>query len=83
MLPPASLQPEIGYAEFAGWSPADGGKLLVAREARAEGRTVRRFEVLSLSNNLGVERFASTPELLAGFARWADPQWRRGTVSQR
>jgi hypothetical protein len=82
VLPPASLQPEIGYAEFAGWSPAEGGKLLVAREAKAEGRTVRRFEVMSLAS-LGVEKFASTPDLLAAFGRWADPQWRRGSVSLR
>lgn len=82
VLPPASLQPEIGYAEFAGFSPADGGKLLVAREAKAEGRTVRRFDVMPLAS-LGVERFASTPDLLAAFARWADPQWRRASVSQR
>lgn len=82
VLPPAALQPELGYAEFAGWSPAEGGKLLVAREARAEGRAVRRFEVMPLAT-LGVERFASTPELLAAFTRWADAQWRRATVSVR
>jgi hypothetical protein len=74
--------PGLGYAEFAGWVPGNAPKLLVAREARVEGRSIRRFEVLSL-DTLATERYAGTPQMLAAFGRWADAQWRRGTVSLR
>lgn len=82
VIPPAGAQPELGYAEFAGWSPADGGRLLLVREAKAEGRLVRRFEVMSLASQ-AVERSAGAPEALAAFTRWADAQWASGTVSRR
>ena len=35
-LAPAAVDPDLGYVEFAGWSP-DGAHLLVAREARMSG----------------------------------------------
>lgn len=82
VLPPAGSMPGLGYAEFAGWVPGNAPKLLVAREARVEGRSIRRFEVLSL-DTLATERYAGTPQMLAAFGRWADAQWRRGTVSLR
>lgn len=82
VLPPAGSMPGLGYAEFAGWVPGTARKLLVAREARVEGRSIRRFEVLSL-DTLATERYAGTPQVLAAFVRWADAQWRRGTVSLR
>jgi hypothetical protein len=82
VLTPATVsEPGIGYAEFAGFVPQQR-KVLVAREARADGRLQRRFEVLSL-DTLTAERWASTPQLLAAFGRWQDAAWVRGTVSLR
>lgn len=81
VLPPAAVQPGIGYAEWAGFVPGQR-KVLVAREALHDGgKFTRRFEVLSL-DSLVAERWASTPELLAGF-RWQDPQWKRHSVALR
>lgn len=82
VLPPSANGPGLGYVEFAGWVPGGSGKLLVAREARCEGRGIRRFEVLDLAT-LAAERHAGSPQGLAVFGRWADAQWRRGTVSVR
>ena len=81
VLPPAAAAPGIGYAEFAGWVPG-GQQVLVAREAVAEGRTLRRFEVLRL-DSLAVERQHSEPAQLGAFNRWGDAAWRRGTVALR
>jgi hypothetical protein len=58
------------------------GRLLLVREARAEGRVTRRFEVLR-TDTLGTEKSAGTPQALAAFAQWTDPAWRSGTVSLR
>lgn len=80
VLPPAGSEPALGYVEFAGWVPG-GQKLLVAREARSEGRLKRSFEVLSLET-LATEKQASSPRLLALF-KWQDPGWRSQTVSLR
>ena len=82
VLPPSASGPGLGYVEFAGWVPGGAGKLLVAREARAEGRGIRRFEVLDLGT-LAAERYAGSPQGLAVFGRWADAKWKRGTVSVR
>ena len=81
VLPPAALQPQVGYAEFAGWVPG-GEQLLVAREARAEGRYRRSYEVVSLAS-LATQRQANEPAGLVPFQRWQDPAWRRMTVSLR
>jgi hypothetical protein len=71
----------VGYVEWAGFVPGQA-KVLVAREALYEaGKSIRRFEVMSL-NSLTPERWASAPELLPGF-RWQDPQWKRHTVALR
>lgn len=82
VLPPAASGPGLGYVEFAGWTAGPKRRLLVAREARSEGRLVRRFEVLD-ADTLAVERWASTPQLLAAFGSGADAEWKRGTVSLR
>lgn len=82
VLPPAAGTPGLGYAEFAGWVPGTPGKLLVAREGIADGRTTRRFEVMAL-DAFTLDKSASTPQLLAAFNRWADGAWRRESVSQR
>jgi hypothetical protein len=81
VLPPAAADPDVGYAEFAGWVPG-GDKFLVAREARAEGRIKKSFEVTTLGT-LAVDKQASTPALLALFGKWQDPAWKRTTVSVR
>jgi hypothetical protein len=81
VLPPAASEPGLGYLEFAGWVPGTS-KLLVAREAKVEGRFKRSFEVLSLET-LAAEKQASTPSLLALFGKWQDPAWKRATVSLR
>jgi hypothetical protein len=81
VLPPAAATPEVGYVEFAGWVPG-GAKMLVVREARAEGSYLRRFEILRLAT-LAAERQAPTAGALREFQRWQDPAWRRETLSLR
>src|SRR5690606_18319714 len=79
--PPAALLPGVGFAEFAGWVP--GGKsMLMAREAMAEGRTIRRFEVVRL-DTLTPERIAFRPDALGAFNRWADTGWKRLSLALR
>ena len=81
VLPPAASEPGLGYLEFAGWVPG-GQKLLVAREARIDGRLRRSFEVLSLQT-LNTEKQASAPQLLSIFGQWQDARWKQQTVSLR
>jgi hypothetical protein len=81
VLPPAASNPELGYVEFAGWVPG-GDKLLLAREARVDGRFKRSFEVASLAS-LNTEKQAGAPAALALFAKWQDPAWKRSTVILR
>jgi hypothetical protein len=81
VLPPAPLQPHLGYAEFAGWVPG-GRQVLVAREARSEGRYRRSYDVVSL-DSLATQRQSADPAGLAPFQRWQDPAWKRMTVSLR
>jgi hypothetical protein len=81
VLPAAAGEPALGVIEFAGWVPG-GTRLLVAREARVEGRVRRSFEVLRL-DTLVVEKRADAPEALSAFARWQDPQWKQQTVLLR
>lgn len=81
VLPPAATQPEVGYAEFAGWVPG-GSQVLVAREAAGEGRHRRNFELVRL-DTLATVRQAPDPSMLGAFRRWQDPAWTRETVSVR
>lgn len=81
VLPPTSSNPELGYIEFAGWVPG-GAQMLLAREARAEGKYKHNFEVLKL-DSLTPERQSSDPTILGPFQRWQDPQWKRLSVSVR
>ena len=81
VLPPAASSPELGYVEFAGWVPG-GDKLLLAREARVDGRFKRSFEVASLAT-LNTEKQASAPTALALFGKWQDAAWKRSTVILR
>ncbi|MBQ0958251.1 hypothetical protein KAK06_04720 [Ideonella sp. 4Y11] len=85
VLPPVAGNPlgeDLGYVESAGWTAEPSPRLLLAREARADGRWQRRFEVLSAAD-LTLERQASTPDVLLAFKRWADPAWRSGSVALR
>lgn len=81
VVPPAALNPGLGYAELAGWVPG-GRQMLVAREAVAEGRQIRRFEVLDLST-LTPQRTALEPDALGPFTRWPDPAWKRDSLALR
>ncbi len=81
VLPPATTMPDIGYAEFAGWVPG-GRQMLVAREARGEGKYRRNFEVMRL-DTLAVARQAGDPGVLGAFQRWQDPSWKEQTLSVR
>jgi hypothetical protein len=85
VLPPAPGNPmgaDSGYVEYAGFAPGTEPRLLLAREARTDGRWSRRFEVAKLPT-LTTEKFASTPQILAAFQRFQDAGWKRGTVSVR
>ncbi|MDP3761864.1 MAG: hypothetical protein Q8R01_15250 [Ramlibacter sp.] len=81
VLPPATTGPDVGYAEFAGWVPG-GKQVLVAREARGDGKYKRSFELVRL-DSLTTERQSSDPAALGAFQRWQDPAWKRTTVSLR
>ena len=81
VLPPAAIDPDVGYAEFAGWVPG-AARMLVVREARVEGRFRRSFEVLNL-DSLAVENGADKPGSLSLFQRWQDSAWKRQTLSLR
>jgi hypothetical protein len=81
VLPPATTNPDLGYAEFAGWVPG-GKQVLVAREARGEGKYKKSFQVLKLAS-LTAERQASEASMLGAFNRWQDAGWKGGSVSVR
>ena len=81
VLPPGASTPDLGYIEFAGWTPG-AKRMLVAREVRADGHFRRRFEVLRL-DTLVADKQASTPELLGDFVRWQDAAWKHQTVALR
>ena len=81
VLPPAAAVPETGVAEWAGWVPG-GQRMLVAREARAQGRYRRSFEVVRL-DGLAVERVTGDVAALPLFQRWQDAAWKRQTLSLR
>ena len=81
MLPPAPATPETGVAEWAGWVPG-GQQMLVAREARGQGRYRKSFEVVRL-DGLTTERVTGDVAALPLFQRWQDAAWKRQTLSLR
>ncbi len=81
VLVPAAVNPEIGYVELAGWIPG-GQQMLLAREARGEGKYKRSYEVMDLPT-LTTQRQATDPSILGAFQRWQQPQWKQMSVSLR
>jgi hypothetical protein len=81
VLPPAATAPHLGYAEFAGWVPG-GNRMLVAREARGDGRYRRSFEIVRL-DTLATVSHGTDASSLREFQRWQDASWKSGTVSLR
>jgi hypothetical protein len=81
VLPPSTVTPELGYAEFAGWVPG-GRQMLVVREARGSKGLKHNFEVVR-TDTLATDRQAGDPSLLGPFMRWQDAAWKRETVSLR
>jgi hypothetical protein len=81
VLVPAAVNPEVGYVELAGWVHG-GQQMLLAREARGEGKYKRSYEVVDLPS-LTTQRQASDPHILGAFQRWQQPQWKQMTVSLR
>ncbi|HTH78636.1 MAG TPA: hypothetical protein VL593_06630 [Ramlibacter sp.] len=82
VLPPANVDPRLGYVDFAGWVPG-GRQMLVAREARgSNGRWSHSFEIVSL-DSMTSTRQSSDAAQLGSFRRWQDPQWKRATVALR
>ena len=90
-IAPATIDPELGYVELAGFSP-DGAHLLVVRESRASGplgapHTLapwiqRTFQVVA-TNGLQVEKQAASLANFPTFRHWEAADWRRGTLALR
>ena len=59
-----------------------GQQMLVAREARGQGRYRKSFEVVRL-DGLTTERVTGDVAALPLFQRWQDPAWKRQTLSLR
>jgi hypothetical protein len=89
---PATVDPELGYVELAGFSP-DGASLAVVREARVTRplgsphttprRTDRSFQVLSTVDQSVEQRSATLSGASAHFKRWETADWKRKTLALR
>jgi hypothetical protein len=81
VLAASNTEPDVGYLEFAGWSP-DGAHLLAVRETRVQGRFRKSFELLNVAT-LAVEKHADKPGSINSFIRWQEPDWKAETVALR
>ena len=82
VLPPAAVDPGIGYVETAGIS-ADGTRIAVVREAMVtSGRLLRRFQVLR-TRDLKVLSNAREPFLARGFQKLASASWTASALALR
>jgi hypothetical protein len=79
VLPPSTNLQDVGLVEFAGFA---GNQLLIARETSDKGRVKTSFEKISVTS-LNTELKASTPTLIAAFARSQDPMWKAQTLTLR
>lgn len=80
VLPPSAEVPGLGVAELAGFQ---GGQVLVAREAEAGGKVLRRFEVYGADIDTAPQRWSGEAGLLGAFQRGADAAWRAGSPLAR
>jgi len=81
VLPPAAVDPEVGYVETAGIS-ADGTRMAVVREALVAGRLTRRFQVVR-TRDLKVLSSAREPSLARGFSTLASASWTASALALR
>ncbi|WP_394833418.1 hypothetical protein LVJ94_43625 [Pendulispora rubella] len=88
---PATVDPELGYVELAGFS-ADGARLLLVRESRVSGpvgaprttppRIQRSFQVVA-TDSLRVEKQAASLANFPTFQKWKTADWQQGTLALR
>jgi len=82
VLPPAAVDPGVGYVETAGIS-ADGTRIAVVREAMVpSGKLLRRFQVLR-TRDLKVLSSAREPSLARGFQKLASASWIASALALR
>lgn len=80
VLPPSTEAPGLGVAELAGFQ---GGQTLVAREAEAGGKLLRRFEVYRADIDVAPQRWSGEAGLLGAFQRGSDAAWKGGSPLAR
>jgi hypothetical protein len=90
-LAPATVDPELGYVELAGFSP-DGAHLLLVREWLTTGplgsphtiapRVQKTFQLVT-AGDLTIEKSAVTLANFPTFRRWEALDWQHGTLALR
>jgi hypothetical protein len=90
-ITPATVDPELGYVELAGFSP-DGAHLALVRESRITGplgspNTLapwmqKNFQIVA-TGDLQIEKQAATLTKLPAFRQWQTGSWRQGTLALR
>jgi len=88
---PATVDPELGYVELAGFS-ADGSRLVLVRESRVSGplgsprtappRIQKSFQIVT-TDGLRVEKQASSLTNFPTFQKWKTADWQQGTLALR
>jgi hypothetical protein len=81
ILPPAAVQPNVGYAEFAGWVP---GGTQVSGGARSDRRWALPSKLRADAPGYAAAlRQSAIRATLGEFQRWQDPAWKRETLAMR